>query len=65
MELFKVRDIIAVITKEYVEDKLANDELKELDVGLTFTPVEYGIYYNVNNKFKELKNLIEILKSSC
>ena len=65
MELFKVRDIIAVITKEYVEDKLANDELKELDVGFTLAPVEYGIYYNVNNKFKELKSLIEILKSSC
>ena len=63
MELFKVRDIIAVITKEYVEDKLANKELNILDVGFSLPTVEYGIYYNVNNKFKELNNLIEIFKN--
>lgn len=65
MELFKVRDIIAVITKEYVEDKLANKELNILDVGFSLPEVEYGIYYNVNNKFKELNNLIKIFKSNC
>lgn len=64
MELFKVRDIIAVITKEYVEDKLANKELNILDVGFSLPEVEYGIYYNVNNKFKELNNLIKIFKSN-
>ena len=65
MELLKFRDIIAVVTKEYVEDKLANNELNELDVGFSLAPAEYGIYYNVNNKFKELNNLIEILKNNC
>ena len=65
MELLKFRDIIAVVTKEYVEDKLANNELNELDVGFSLAPAEYGIYYNVNNKFKELNNLIEILKDNC
>ena len=65
MELLKFRDIIAVVTKEYVEDKLANNELKEPDVGFMLAPAEYGIYYNVNNKFKELNNLIEILKDNC
>lgn len=64
MELFKVRDIIAVITKEYVEDKLENKELSILDVGFSLPTVEYGIYYNVNNKFKELNNLIDVFKSS-
>ena len=62
IELLKFRDIIAVVTKEYVEDKLANNEL---DVGFSLAPAEYGIYYNVNNKFKELNNLIEILKDNC
>ena len=62
MELLKFRDIIAVVTKEYVEDKLANNEL---DVGFSLAPAEYGIYYNVNNKFKEINNLIEILKDNC
>lgn len=65
MELLKFRDIIGVVTKEYVEDKLANNELKILDVGFALEPAEYGIYYNVNNKFKELNNLIEILKDNC
>ena len=65
MELLKFRDIIAVVTKEYIEDKLENNELNELDVGFLLAPAEYGIYYNVNNKFKELNNLIEILKDNC
>ncbi len=65
MELLKFRDIIAVVTKEYVAEKLANNELNELDVGFSLAPAEYGIYYNVNNKFKELNNLIEILKDNC
>ena len=64
MELLKFRDIIAVVTKEYIEDKLENNELNELDVGFLLAPAEYGIYYNVNNKFKELNNLIEILKEN-
>lgn len=62
MELLKFRDIIVVITKEYIEDKLENNELNVLDVGFSLAPVEYGVYYNVNNKFKELNNLIEIFK---
>lgn len=65
MELLKFRDIIAVITKEYVEDKLENNELNVLDVGFSLATAEYGVYYNVNNKFKELNNLIEILKDNC
>ncbi len=65
IELLKFRDIIAVITKEYVEEKLENNELHLLDVGFSLTPSEYGVYYNVNNKYKELNNLIEILKDNC
>ena len=64
MELLKFRDVIAVVTKEYIEDRLENSELNILDVGFSLAPAEYGIYYNVNNKFKELNNLIEILKES-
>lgn len=64
IELLKFRDIIAVITKEYVEEKLENNELQLLDVGFSLAPSEYGVYYNVNNKYKELNNLIEILKDN-
>lgn len=64
IELLKFRDIIAVITKEYVEEKLENNELQLLDVGFSLAPSEYGVYYNVNNKYKELNSLIEILKDN-
>ena len=65
LELLKVKDIITVITKEYVEEKLANNELCVLDVGFSLSNAEFGLYYNVNNNFKELKDFIEILKSNC
>ena len=65
MELLKCRDIIAVVTKEYIEDQLETNELHLLDLGISLPPAEYGIYYNVNNKFKELNDLIEILKDIC
>lgn len=64
MELLKSRDIIAVITKEYIEEKLENNELQVLEVNIELDPAEYGIYYNVNNKFKSLNNLIEIFKEN-
>lgn len=65
LELLKVRDIVTVITKEYVEEKLTDNELHILDVGFTLPNVEFGVYYNVNNKFKELNDFIEILKNNC
>ena len=65
LELLKVRDIITVITREYIEEKLDNNELRILDVGFSLPLAEFGLYYNVNNKFKELDNLIEILNSNC
>jgi len=65
LELLKVRDIITVITKEYVEEKLANNELRILDVGFSLPNAEFGIYYNINNNFKELSDLIKILKNNC
>lgn len=58
-------DIVTVITKEYVEEKLANNELHILVVNFSLPNAEFGVYYNVNNKFRELKDLIEILKHNC
>lgn len=65
LELLKVRDILTVITKEYVEEKLENKELRVLDVGFSLPNAEFGLYYNVNNRFKELNDLIEILNNNC
>lgn len=65
LELLKVRDIVTVITKEYVEEKLDDNELHILDVGFSLPNAEFGLYYNVNSKFKELNDLIGILKNNC
>lgn len=65
LELLKVRDIITVITKEYVEEKLANNELHILDVGFSLPNEEFGLYYNINNNFKELNDVVEIFKNNC
>jgi DNA-binding transcriptional LysR family regulator len=65
LELLKVRDIITVITKEYVEEKLANNELRVLDVGFSLPNAEFGLYYNINNNFKELNDVVEIFKNNC
>lgn len=65
LELLKVRDIITVITREYVEEKIDSKELSILDVGFSLPNAEFGLYYNINNNSKELNNLIEILKSNC
>ena len=63
MELLKSRGIIAVFTKEYIEANLENNELCLLDVGFSLAPAKYGVYYNTNNKYKELNYFIENLKT--
>lgn len=65
IELLKVRDVVTVMTREYVEDKIANNELSVLNVGFSLPNADVGLYYNVNNKFKEQKDLIEVLKENC
>lgn len=64
IELLKVRDIITVITQEYLEEKLDNKELSILDVGFSLPNAEFGVYYNINNHFNELHKLIEIFKDN-
>lgn len=64
IEILKSQDIIAVITQEYIKDKLENKELCLLDTDLKLGLAEYGIYYNVNNKTKELNKLMELFKNN-
>ena len=63
IELLKVRDVITVMTQEYVEEKIAKNELSILDVGFSLPNAEYGIYYNVKNKSKKINNLIKLFTS--
>ena len=63
IELLKVRDVITVMTQEYVEEKVAQKELSILDVGFSIPNAEYGIYYNINNKSQKINNLIKLFTS--
>ena len=63
IELLNVRDVITVMTQEYVEEKIAKNELSILDVGFSLPNAEYGIYYNVKNKSQKINNLIKLFTS--
>lgn len=62
LEMLKYDDNIGLITKETILEELNSKEFDELDLAFKIKPVEYGIYINSNNSFKELSNLIKELK---
>lgn len=54
---------VGIVTKEYLqEDFLKKHNLIEVDTALKLEPIEFGIYLN-DNRFKELNNLVQIIKS--
>ena len=65
IELLKVRDVITVMTQEYVEEEINKNELSILDVEFSLQNAEYGIYYNVNNRTPKINNLIKIFTSGA
>ena len=60
--ILKTEDSIGIITKEYIKDELEGNKLAILKTDFEFEPMEFGIYINTENKFKELKDLIKIMK---
>ena len=60
--ILKNEDGIGVITKEYIKEELKENKLAILKTDFEFKPMEFGIYINKENKFKELKDLIKIMK---
>lgn len=63
LELLKKEDIIGIITKEYIKDELEANKLNILKTDFELEPIEFGIYYNVKNNFKELQILINMIKN--
>ena len=61
--ILKTEDSIEIITKEYIKDELEGNKLAILKTDFEFEPMEFGIYINKENKFKELKDLIKIMKN--
>ncbi len=62
IEEMQNNDIIAYITEEYIGEELENGVLKKLDLGIESPIGEYGIYYNSNNKIKNVKKLFNNIK---
>ena len=63
LELLKSEDIIGIITKEYIRNELETNKLSILKTNFELKPIDFGIYYNTENFFKELKILIDIIKN--
>lgn len=55
-------DIIAYITEEYIQEELESGKLSKLELGIESTVLEYGIYYNSNNKIKNVKKIFDSIK---
>ena len=60
--ILKNEDSIGIITKEYIQDELKENKLALLETDFELEPMEFGIYINIDNKFKELKDLIKVMK---
>ena len=64
LEELQSKDIIVYITEEYIQKELNEGKIKRINLGLDIqNEVEYGIYYNVNNKLKNVKKIFENIKS--
>lgn len=57
-------EIIGLISKEYIEKELNNKEISELTTEFKIPPIEYGIYINKKNKFKELNQLVKFMREN-
>lgn len=56
------KNSIGLVTKEYVEKELKNKELITLSTEFNIEKLEFGIYLNKDNHFKELDRLVKIIK---
>ena len=50
---------------EFIQEELDEKKLEIIKTTFEIEPPEFGIYYNKNNKFEQLDNLIECIKSEC
>ena len=57
-----IKNTNGLVTKEYVEKELERKEIIELKPTFKIKPIEYGVYVNKDNKFKELKDLIKLIE---
>ena len=62
IEEMQSNDIIAYITEEYIQEELKSGKLRKLDLEIESPAIEFGIYYNSNNKIKNIKKIFDSIK---
>ena len=62
IEEMQNNDIIAYITEEYVQEELESGKLRRLELEIESPAIEFGIYYNSNNKIKNVKKIFDRIK---
>jgi len=62
VEIIKDTECVGLVTREYLRDELETNKVKELKTNFEIPAIEYGIYINRNNKYKELNKLIKIIQ---
>ena len=63
MEILQYDFNIGLVTKEAFVDELNTKKLISLETSFEIKPIEYGIYINKKNKYRELNDFIRELKS--
>lgn len=62
IEEMQNNDIIAYITEEYIQEELESGKLTRLELEIESLAIEFGIYYNSNNKIKNVKKIFDRIK---
>ena len=57
-------EVVGLISKQYIEKELNNKEISELTTEFKIPPIEYGVYINKKNKFKELNQLVKFIREN-
>lgn len=64
LEMVKNEDCIGMIPKEYIQKEIDEGIFKVLKTDFSISKTEFGVYYNKNNRFKELDEIIKIIKEN-
>lgn len=64
IEIIKNSDNVGLVTKEYVEEELNNNEIYIANIDFNIIPIEYGIYINIRNVNKIQDDIIKLLKQA-
>lgn len=62
IETMQNSDIIAYITEEYIQEEIESGKLRKLELRIESPVIEYGIYYNSNNRLKNIERLFKNIK---